>query len=84
MLGTEVKKLELENAELKRMLEELKREYEGGGEKPMACRFCRYYTQHYVRGRDGGFTETYLGHCFHGRTKQRGADDSCRYFELKG
>ncbi len=46
------------------------------------CENCKYFYQHYIKT-ERGFKETFAGHCFYPRMKEREATDSCKYFEQK-
>lgn len=81
MLSNEIRTLEKENEELKEIIRELNRKVMGSEDKPMACKYCKYYMQHFGEFRDG-FKEIHSGHCTRGRVKNRKPDASCEYFEL--
>ena len=55
------------------------------GNKPMACRFCRFFMQHYIKDGDR-YTWTNSGHCKVGKSyKRRTADNNpCEFFEMIG
>ena len=82
MLAQEVRKLENENAALRKMIKDLETNINESETKPMACKHCKYYIQHYVFFL-GEYSETHCGHCTHGRCKERRPDTkSCEYFEF--
>lgn len=83
MISREVQNLERENAKLKNMIRNLTLEMQKSGDKPMACEYCKYFIQYYIKANNNiNFTKTFAGHCTHGRMKRRKPDDSCQYFEL--
>ncbi len=73
-------KLGIEN--YKKLLEELGRE----PRKPMECKSCRFFMQHYVR-EDGRYFKTNSGHCTQGvRIKYVNKSPetaACRYYEVE-
>lgn len=85
MLSTK-EDLKQENRKLQKTVVFLYKQYEIFKEKQryrQACRYCRYYLQHYIRLRTTGeFTATDCGHCIHGRIKGRKPLDKCEYFDI--
>ena len=80
MLSSEVRRLEDENCRLREALASMQKKFDGEPLKPKACEYCKFYIQHYVKV-GGQYSETYCGHCTHGRVKDRKPKDSCKYFE---
>ena len=81
MIANEVQKIENENRALRQAIKEMEKQFEEEQKKPKACKYCRFYIQHYIRI-GGSYSETYCGHCTHGRAKDRKPDNTCDYFEL--
>lgn len=77
--------MERENEKLKRMVANLKEQYENNGEKPKCCEYCEHFVRHYLRTNSTltGYGASAYGHCEMGNgTKQRTGDNRCRYFEF--
>lgn len=82
MLAEDVRKLEQENERLIKENKELKTFLGEEPPKIMNCVSCIYFMQHYVKTGLSSYTETYAGHCVHGRLVNRKPDGkTCRYFE---
>lgn len=81
MLSSDVRQLENENHRLRKALDSMKEKFGEETPKPKACEYCKFYIQHYIKI-DGRYSETYCGHCTHGRVKDRKPKDTCKYFEL--
>ncbi len=82
MLSSDVRRLERENMELKEKIEVLKTEISAKMEKPQACKYCKYFQQHYGLI-DGIYLKINAGHCVRGRIKDRKPDATCEYFETR-
>lgn len=84
MLSEQVTRLEKENKALKMKVELLIQQLESDPDrKPKMCRECKFFIQHYGKGRSGYF-KINEGHCVAGRrTKNREAEGkTCEYFEF--
>ncbi len=85
-LSQAIWEMEAENRRLRenyqKLLEELGRE----PRKPMECKSCRFFMQHYVR-EDGRYFKTNSGHCTQGvRIKYANKSPeaaACRYCEVE-
>lgn len=52
--------------------------------KLYCCNGCKHYYRHYLREKNGRFTEIYIGHCVGtSHSKIRKPDDVCDLFERK-
>ena len=78
----EAKALELENLELKEKIRVLQTEISTKRERPQACKYCKYFYQHYGLF-DGEYKEIYAGHCKRGRIRDKKPDATCDYFEMR-
>lgn len=87
------KNMELENRILREALSEIERKMDAtNNAKPKACKYCKYFVQHYIKGGYPAYTKEYLeideGHCARRvKTKAGGRrnpkpDDTCSYFEI--
>lgn len=73
--------LQAENRELRETIEKLSKKE---NQRPMACKCCRHFKQHYIYDTIwGGFTPVHFGHCMRGRKiEKKPSDKTCEYFEL--
>lgn len=81
MLAQDVKNLENENYRLKETIKVMQSKFDEEELKPKACEYCKFYIQHYIKV-GGNYSQTYCGHCTHGRVKDRKPSDTCKYFEF--
>ncbi len=83
MISEKVRIIECENERLKEENEELKRILGTEPPKPMNCKECVFFIQHYVKA-GCQYVKTNAGHCVHGiRMKDRKAEEKkCQYFEF--
>lgn len=73
--------LQAENRELRETIEKISQKEDS---KPMACKVCRHFKQHYIYDNvQSGFVPVHFGHCMRGRRPEKSpSDKTCKYFEL--
>ena len=83
MIAENVLKIEQDNEHLREENERLRTLLGVELSRTENCELCKFYIQHYIR-HGFEYAKTYLGHCTHGRNKNRKPDEKgCKYFANK-